>query len=573
VGTQAALSVGIILVVLSVLNLGQLIFYVAHPVMSGFTTGAAMIIGLQQLKSAFGFSNSPPQTGQTGFDYNYQVFQWFADHWYDETSYRVTKTSPYHNYPVRDFLSVHMAFGLFVPLLIIKVLQNRISKISSDETKGTFIYKFYHFVSNISPFIGLIIATNITWQIYTNANDSNSTLNNYYIKNLTIVGSVQAGFNFLGNPALPYPFWQFLGDCIPITFVAYMEGYGVAQRIARQKNELHLLNASQEMWAVGVSNLLGSVSGAFPVTGSFSRSSLNAVAGARTPFSKTTTLFVILTALGTLTPTFFFIPNAALAAIIWVAIWPLINFVDIWNAWRYSKKDFFLIILTFGLEFVFNTEIGLAVGLSTSLLIFVLDTTFNPSTQIHVVSSGKENNGVDIVKFEGSEFTFLNSTRVKNFIIELSYLAPKKPDPNNLNRVIFYNVSQTLDKVLRPDLLVPVDTLPKAIVVDFHSIRIVDITALIGLAEVVHETASRGVSLVLINIHPSVIDYFTKYKIKNQVFDPSISDVDLSQYLKHSDLEVEHIGHDEYALRFPQIYKDNHDAEAGGTNKGSGRGI
>ena len=83
VATQAALSVGIILTVLSLLNLGSLVHYVAFPVMSGFTTGAAMIIGLTQVKNAFGFTNKPPQPGQTGYEYNYQVMNWFVDYWYE----------------------------------------------------------------------------------------------------------------------------------------------------------------------------------------------------------------------------------------------------------------------------------------------------------------------------------------------------------------------------------------------------------------------------------------------------------------------------------------------------------
>ena len=54
-----------------------------------------------------------------------------------------------------------------------------------------------------------------------------------------------------------------------------MESYSVARRIASTNNELHILNASQELFANGVANLLGSVSSAYPVSGSFSRSSLN----------------------------------------------------------------------------------------------------------------------------------------------------------------------------------------------------------------------------------------------------------------------------------------------------------
>ena len=76
-------------------------------------------------------------------------------------------------------------------------------------------------------------------------------------------------------PAIKHNFGKFFADCIPIALVLYMESYSVARRIASANNELHLLNASQELVANGVANLLGAVSSAYPVSGSFSRSSLN----------------------------------------------------------------------------------------------------------------------------------------------------------------------------------------------------------------------------------------------------------------------------------------------------------
>eukprot|EP01034_Spumella_vulgaris_P027443 gene27443-34159_t len=80
---ETALCVGFILTVMSVLKLGNFIRFISHPVMSGFTTAAAMLIGMNQLKNAFGFTSNVPQQGQEGYDYNYQVMQWFLNHWWD----------------------------------------------------------------------------------------------------------------------------------------------------------------------------------------------------------------------------------------------------------------------------------------------------------------------------------------------------------------------------------------------------------------------------------------------------------------------------------------------------------
>ena len=79
--SQAALCAGIFLAALGILKLGNFIQYISHPVMSGFTSGAAMVIGLNQLKSAFGFSVTVPQTGLVGYAYNYHVMTWFVNNW------------------------------------------------------------------------------------------------------------------------------------------------------------------------------------------------------------------------------------------------------------------------------------------------------------------------------------------------------------------------------------------------------------------------------------------------------------------------------------------------------------
>jgi hypothetical protein len=61
---------------------------------------------------------------------------------------------------------------------------------------------------------------------------------------------------------------------IPITLIAFMESYSIARNIAGQRNELHYLSATQEMWANGIGNMVAAGSSGYPVSGSFSRSAL-----------------------------------------------------------------------------------------------------------------------------------------------------------------------------------------------------------------------------------------------------------------------------------------------------------
>ena len=87
---EIAFCMGIILMTLSLLNLGQYIRLISHPVMSGFTTAAACLIGLSQLKNAFGFTYpAVPQVGANGIVSQWQVMHWYKDHWNER----------YHNDP------------------------------------------------------------------------------------------------------------------------------------------------------------------------------------------------------------------------------------------------------------------------------------------------------------------------------------------------------------------------------------------------------------------------------------------------------------------------------------------
>jgi MFS superfamily sulfate permease-like transporter len=155
----------------------------------------------------------------------------------------------------------------------------------------------------------------------------------------------------------------FFANILPLTLISFMETWSIARTIASQKNQLHFLSASQEMWAVGLANLCGCVTSSYPATASFSRSALNASAGARSPLSSLIIVLGLLIVLTLFTSGLRFIPSAALSAIIYVAIANLITFSDFWQAWKHSKKDFFTMIVTTTFTFVFDTSIGLAVGL------------------------------------------------------------------------------------------------------------------------------------------------------------------------------------------------------------------
>lgn len=103
------------------------------------------------------------------------------------------------------------------------------------------------------------------------------------------------------------------------------------------------INPNQELIAIGVTNTIGSVFGAYPATGSFSRSALKSKSGVRTPLAGIFTAIVVIVALYGLTPAFFFIPTAGLSAVIIHAVADLVaKPAQVYSFWRVSPLEFFI---------------------------------------------------------------------------------------------------------------------------------------------------------------------------------------------------------------------------------------
>lgn len=282
-------------------------------------------------------------------------------------------------------------------------------------------------------------------------------------------------------------------------------------------------------------------------SGSFSRSSLNATAGGKTPLASIIVICVILIALELLTSSFEYIPYSALAGIIFVAITNLISIHDFWEAWKYSRKDFFTMIVTFFIVLCFDTTIGLICGLACALLVFLTDVVFSKQNNPELINDSRNNNGIDVIKLE-SDINFLTSARIKNFISALTIKEPEKPDFNNTNDGIrgdyyHYVVSFYFDKILRPRLTVGVDVLPLAIVIDLSIVRVVDITGIETIKEIIHEARLKGILVVVINASSFVESQLERCNIKN---DASTDLINLDEYLLQSNLPIRNVNNNQY---------------------------
>ena len=247
---QACICMGIIMCGMAIFNLGSFIQFISQPVMSGFTTGAAMSIGLSQVKSAFGFftqpsncrgydyGTGPGQQGQSDFPYNSDVMGWYIRNWNAQfsispfaTAKQVTAANAILQGTPKAInpWAVKICFGIFVPITIINYFKTNVFP-ATPERKKRWSYWLFNIITSLLPFFCLIIATNQAYQIKKNTDFYSSTLN--------IVGPVSPGLYITRVPKIQHPFGPFFLDCIEIALIAYMESYAIARKIATSNQQV-----------------------------------------------------------------------------------------------------------------------------------------------------------------------------------------------------------------------------------------------------------------------------------------------------------------------------------------------
>lgn len=395
---ECAFCSGLLMFILGIFNMGNLIRFISYPVMAGFTTASAMIIGMNQIKNAFGFPKSAnvPQVGGE-VDFNYEVMHWYMQNWNGRTS---------KGFLWRNVHATNITFGIYVPMILLWLFKTNYK--FTDAQKKTVAYQVFNFISSVATLACLIIAGHEAYLIH-NFNDT------YHARALKVVGDVPAGLDIFRIPKFDFPLGKVFVDVIPLTIISYMESYSVARKTSAARGQLSILNASQELVAMGFGNMCNAVTGGYTVSGSFSRSSLYASCGAATPLAKSVTLLIIVVALGTLTKAFYFIPQAALAAVVMVAICGLIDFHEFWVAWKLSKKDFFVMFATFIFTFVFETQVGLGVGVSLSIMLLLKDLAF--SLESKPISKAVNYKGVEVIRLN-SNLVFVSAATIKDTLID-----------------------------------------------------------------------------------------------------------------------------------------------------------
>jgi SulP family sulfate permease len=313
-----ALMVGAMQWGMGVARLGFLVKFLSHPVISGFTSAAALIIGFSQLKHLLGV---PLERSHHIHTILLQAVEHAAD---------------------IDPVTVAISLVSIVALVALKRLAPRFPRF-------------------------LLVVVGSTLAVWGLGLD------------VSIVGDVPSG---LPAPKLPDQLGsvvELLPVAITIALVSFMESISVAQKLARSNR--YAVDADQELKALGAANILGALFQGYPVTGGFSRTAVNAQAGARTGLAGLITAAVVAITLMFFTPLFYFLPKGALAAIIMTAVFGLIDVKEARHLWYLSRPDLALMGLTFAATLTLGIEQGILLGVAASLLWFIWRTSI-PHTAV-----------------------------------------------------------------------------------------------------------------------------------------------------------------------------------------------
>ena len=331
---------GVFLLLLGMFRLGFMANFLSRPVINAFVTASALIIGLSQMQHMLGVSAE----GQNFVDLISSL--------------------------VGEILNTNLvtfALGLGSISLIIfgkKFIHKSLLKLGLDEQMAAIC-------SRASP---LLVALTTGALAYLFRLDQ---------LGVQLLGNVNRGMPEFSVPNLSWDLLSSLvGSALLISIIGFVESISVAQTLAARKREK--VDANQELLGLGAANLATSFGGGFPISGGFSRSVVNFEAGAATPAAGFFTAILIAIVVLLFAPVLFWLPRVALAAIIIVAIYGLLDFSILRKAWKYSKADFAALFITLASTLIIGVEVGIGLGVLASIFIHLYKTS-----QPHVAVIGR----------------------------------------------------------------------------------------------------------------------------------------------------------------------------------------
>ncbi|XP_064489456.1 prestin-like isoform X3 [Ornithodoros turicata] len=381
--TALAFIVGIIQILMGMLHLGILSIFMSEPMVSGFTTGAAVQVILSQLKGLFGI-NVRQYSGL------FKCIYTFAD---------VIKLLPTTN-----LVTLAISIAAMAACIVVHECINA---------------KYRAKLKMPVPIdlIVIIISTAVSYF---------GDFSNMY--GVRVMGFVPTGF-----PTPEIPRLDLIPKLILNAFVVAIVSFTIALSMAKLfgKKHKYQIDPNQELKAIGAANFVTSFLACYPCAVSLSRSSVQDKAGAQTQVSSVISSIVVIVIMLVAGPLFETLPKCILSAVIIVALKGMIFQVrDCYHTWQVSRLDALTWIITFLSVVLLDIDVGIAAGIGFSVVTVILRTLVPyvaflgqvPNTDIYLdvkrYKKAQEIPRVKIFHFS-SAFYFANRDVFKNSLMEV----------------------------------------------------------------------------------------------------------------------------------------------------------
>ncbi|MGR0277711.1 SulP family inorganic anion transporter [Marinomonas dokdonensis] len=429
---------GVFLMVLSLLKLGFLTNLLSHPVVSGFISASALLIVIGQVKYLLGIESS----GSTLFPLARSLYGHASE----------------VNLPTLTLSTV----AIIALLIMRRYFARFLEKCGCSQ-------QYVQLFGKSGPVLVVVLTTvTVAWL----------SLDEMGVSIIGAVPSTPLGLNFQQLS------WQLVKELLPnavlISIVGFIGSVSVAQSFAAKRRQD--IDPNQELVGLGLANIGSAACGAFPVTGGFSRTVLNADCGSTSPMTGIISALFILLTLLFLTPLFYYLPKAILAAIISLSMLQLVSVADLKDLWRFSKKEASLLIITFTVVMIEGMETGLIVGVVLSILFFLWHTS-HP----HIAIVGR---------LPGTE----HYRNVQRFAVETHpTILTVRIDEN-----LFFANARVFEERLQ--YLVSQNREIKHLVLMCTAINMIDASALQSLEKIVDRLKDSGVKLHLSEVKGPIMD-------------------------------------------------------------------
>ena len=315
-----AFMVGVTQFAMGVFKLGALVNFISHSVIVGFTAGAALLIAAKQAKVFLGI-DIPVK------EHFYESVLYLWDHW-----------------------------SAFHPMVTI---------VSFATLAANFALK--KLLPSVPPMIGALLFGSLV----------------ALALNL-IFGEERTGIHLYGAlpqqlPPLSMPDFSIsvMRELAPLalamTLLALTEAVSISRSIALKSGQS--IQGNQEFLGQGLSNIAGSFFSSYVATGSFNRSGANYDAGARTPLAAIIAGLLLIPMVLVVAPLVAYLPKAAVAALLILVAWRIVNFAAIRTIVTADQKEAAIMMLTFMSTILFKLEFAILFGVILSLLIYLRKTS------------------------------------------------------------------------------------------------------------------------------------------------------------------------------------------------------